>query len=115
LFGGVNKFSWGQRADRTGIWGRWHASQGFRSIRKWVNPVFLLGCYGCIFHGTGNSARISQNVGIRGGGFDPPPPPGTSLLTWIWTDEFEQETMTKLYYIYIYWTAVGLTPGGSST
>jgi hypothetical protein len=30
--GGFNKFSCGQRADRTGIWGRWPSSQWFRSI-----------------------------------------------------------------------------------
>jgi hypothetical protein len=33
-------------------------SQGFRSICKWVKHVFLLGRYGCIFHGTGNSAQL---------------------------------------------------------
>jgi hypothetical protein len=31
-----------------------------------VKPVFLLGCYGCIFHGTGNSAQLCQNFGILG-------------------------------------------------
>jgi hypothetical protein len=29
--------------------------------QKLVKPIFLLGCYGCIFHGTGNSE-------FRGGG-----------------------------------------------
>jgi hypothetical protein len=30
----------------------------------------------CIFHGTGNSARLCQNFGIiSGGGFEPPKPP----------------------------------------
>jgi hypothetical protein len=74
---GFNKFSWGQRAERTGIWGRKSPSQGFRSICKWVKPVFSLGCYGCIFHGTGNSAQLCQNFGIPGGGglnTLPPPP-----------------------------------------
>jgi hypothetical protein len=65
---GFNKFSWGQRAERTGIWGRQPPSQGFRSICKWVKPVFWLGCYGCIFHGTGNSAQLCQNFGITGEG-----------------------------------------------
>ena len=38
----------------------------------------MLGCYGCIFHGTGNSAQLCQNFGISGGGvWTPqiPPPP----------------------------------------
>jgi hypothetical protein len=26
------------------------------------------GCYGCIFHGAGNSAQLCQNFGISGGG-----------------------------------------------
>jgi hypothetical protein len=60
LFGGgrgvFTKFSWGQRAEKPGIWGREPPSQGFRSICKWVKPVLLLGCYGCFFNGTGNSA-----------------------------------------------------------
>jgi hypothetical protein len=29
----------------------------------------------CIFHGTGNSARLCQNFGINSGGFEPPNPP----------------------------------------
>jgi hypothetical protein len=37
-----------------------------------VKPVFLLGCYGCIFHGTGNSAQLCQNFGILGEGFEHP-------------------------------------------
>jgi hypothetical protein len=41
-------------------------SQGFLSICKWVKPVFW--CYGCIFHGTGNSAQLWQTLGISGGG-----------------------------------------------
>jgi hypothetical protein len=45
-------------------------SQGFRSICKWVKPLFLSGCYGCIFHGTGNSAKLFQNFWISG---DNPP------------------------------------------
>jgi hypothetical protein len=42
-----------------------------------VNPVFLLGCYGCIFHGTGNSGQFCQNLGIsgEGGGLNTPKPP----------------------------------------
>jgi hypothetical protein len=37
-----------------------------------MKPVFVLGCYGCVFHGTGNSAQLWQNVGISGqGGAEP--------------------------------------------
>jgi hypothetical protein len=45
---------------------------GFRPICKWVKPIFLLG-YRCIFHGTGNSAQLCQNLGISGeqGGLNP--------------------------------------------
>jgi hypothetical protein len=49
-------------------------SQGFHSICKWMKPVFVLGCYGCIFHRTGNSVQLCQNVGIWGGGFELPKP-----------------------------------------
>jgi hypothetical protein len=35
---------------------------------QWVKPVFWLGCYGRISHGTGNSAQLCQNFGILGGG-----------------------------------------------
>jgi hypothetical protein len=75
FFGGFNKFSSGQRAERTGIWGRQPPSQGFHSICKWVKPVFWLGCNGCIFHGTWNSAQLCQNFGISGKGVEPPNPP----------------------------------------
>jgi hypothetical protein len=30
-----------------------------------VKPVILLGCYRCIFHGTGSSAQHCQNYGIQ--------------------------------------------------
>jgi hypothetical protein len=40
-----------------------------------VKPIFLLGFYECIFHGTGNSAQLCQNFGIWEGvePFNPPP------------------------------------------
>jgi hypothetical protein len=54
-------------------------SQGFHSICKWVKSAFWLCCYGCIFHGTENSAQLCQNFGIWGGGVlnppNSPPPP----------------------------------------
>jgi hypothetical protein len=39
-----------------------------------MKPVFLLGCYGFIFQGTWNSARLYQNFGIPGGGEVENPP-----------------------------------------
>jgi hypothetical protein len=47
-----------------------------------MKPIFWLGCYGCIFHGTGNSAQLWQNFGISGGGLNPNSYPlGTPLET----------------------------------
>jgi hypothetical protein len=65
-----SRFSWGRAT--------WEACRG-----KWVNPVFLLGYYGCIFHGTGNLAQICQNFGISGAGVDRPVQPslGTPLTS----------------------------------
>jgi hypothetical protein len=77
--GGFNKLNWGQRAERMEIWGRLPPSEGFHSICEWVKPVFWLGCYGCIFHGTGNLARLCQNFGIPGE-FTPPNPLVTPLV-----------------------------------
>ena len=51
----------------------------FMKLKKWVKAVFLLGCYGCIFHRTGNSAQFCQNFGISGGFEHPKPPLGTPL------------------------------------
>jgi hypothetical protein len=56
------------------------ASQIQQFSKKWVKPVFLLGCYGFIFHGTGNLAQLFQNFG-NSGGFEPPNTPlGTPLI-----------------------------------
>jgi hypothetical protein len=80
---GFNKFSWRQRAERTGIWGRKAPSQGYRLICKWVTHVFLLGCHGSIFRGTGNSVQLYQNYGISlggGGWLKPQTPHGRPLL-----------------------------------
>ena len=48
-----------------------------------VKAVFLLGCYGCIFHGTGNSAELCQNFGISGGFEHPKPPPSVRHWTYV--------------------------------
>jgi hypothetical protein len=42
----------GQREGDLGV--------GFHSICRWVKPIFLLGSYGCIFHVTGNLARLCR-------------------------------------------------------
>jgi hypothetical protein len=44
------------------------------------------GCYGCIFHGTGNSAQLCQNFGISGGRLNPQNPPryATAQTRGVW-------------------------------
>jgi hypothetical protein len=58
LFGGVQQLQLRTKGRENGDLGAVAPSQGFHSICKWIKPVFLLGCYGCIFHGTGNSAQL---------------------------------------------------------
>ena len=36
-------------------------------LKKLIKTGSLLGCYGRIFHGTGNSAQLSQILEFRGG------------------------------------------------
>jgi hypothetical protein len=67
FFRGGSKIQLSAEGRENGDLGAEPSSQGFRSIYKWVKPVFLLGCYGCIFHGPGNSARLFQNFGISEG------------------------------------------------
>jgi hypothetical protein len=76
-----NKFSWRQRAERTGTWGRQPLSQGFHSICKWMQLAFWLGCYEYIFHGTGDLVELCQNFEISGGGGGGQTPFGTLLAT----------------------------------
>jgi hypothetical protein len=71
-------------------------SQGFNSICKWMKPIFLLGCYGCIFHGTGNSVQPCQNFGISGGGGWAPPNPLSVRHCW-W----------RVSYSYVYMSYIG--------
>jgi hypothetical protein len=62
--GGVPTNSVEDRGQRErGSGGGSSPSQGFCSIFKRVKPVFLLGCYGCIFRGTGTSAQLSKLQG----------------------------------------------------
>ena len=59
----------------------WRGGLFTKQLKKWVKAVFLVGCYGCIFHVTGNSAQLCQNFGISGGGVWTPqtPPLGMPL------------------------------------
>jgi hypothetical protein len=75
-WGSTNSIEYRGQIER-GSGGGQPPSQGFWSICKWVKPVFLLGCYGYIFHGTGNSAQLCQNFGIWGGGMNHPNPPNS--------------------------------------
>ena len=49
------------------LWGVIAGGEGFSRNNSKKLVVFLLDCYGCIFHGTGNSAQLCQNFGISGG------------------------------------------------
>ena len=64
------------REKKIPLWGghSWRGGLFTKQLKKWVKAVLLLGCYGCIFHGTGNSAQLCQNFGISGGGGLNPPP-----------------------------------------
>jgi hypothetical protein len=58
-FGGGSKDSVEERGQRErGSGGGSPLVRGSAKFCKWVNPAFLLGCYGCIFHGIGNSAQL---------------------------------------------------------
>jgi hypothetical protein len=82
--GGFNKFR-GQREQGSG--------GGSPLVRVPPNlqmgeTRILIRCLRCIFHGTGNSARLCQNFGIisgGGGGFNPPihPPGYASVLKYV--------------------------------
>ena len=52
----------------------WQGGLFTKQLKKRVKAVFLCGCCGCIFHGTGNSAQLCQNFGISGGGKGLKPP-----------------------------------------
>ena len=64
----------------------WRGGLFTKQLKKWVKTVFLLGCYWCIFHGTGNSVQFCQNFRISGV-FEPPKP--TPLGTPLITDDLE--------------------------
>jgi hypothetical protein len=74
FFGGVSTNSVEDRGQRERGLEEVAPQSGFHSIYKWVKPVFLLGCYGCIFHGTRNLAQLCQNLGFWGF-LNPPNPP----------------------------------------
>ena len=64
----------------------WRGGLFVKQLKKWVKPIFLSGCYRCIFHRTGNLAQLCQDFRISGGGggvFNPPtqtPPHSTPLV-----------------------------------
>jgi hypothetical protein len=68
FFGGVQQIQLRIEGTENGNLGAVAPTQGFHSICKWMKPIFWLGCYGCIFHGTGNSAQLFQNFEISGVG-----------------------------------------------
>jgi hypothetical protein len=74
FFGGIQQIQLKTEGREYGDLGTVPPSQGFRSNSKWVKPVFWLGCYGCIFHGTGNSVQLCQHLGISGEGMNPQTP-----------------------------------------
>jgi hypothetical protein len=86
---GVNQFSWRQRIERMEIWERSSPSQGFRLICNWVKPVFLLGCYECIFHGSENLSMLCQNFGIWGEGLNTSTPHPARYATDWYTPEYD--------------------------
>ena len=63
----------------------WQGGLFTKQFKKRVKAAFLLGCYGCIFHGTRNSAQLCQNFGISGeGGVEHPnPTPPLSVRHWL--------------------------------
>jgi hypothetical protein len=77
-----------------------------KQLKKWVKPVFWLGSYGCIFHGTGNSAQLCQN--LRWGGVEPPTTPlGTPLYVDSLRTAFNKYFSKK--FTWITWLKIGST------
>jgi hypothetical protein len=83
FFGGVQQIQLRTEGRENGDLGAVAPSLGFHPICKWAKPVFWLGCYRCIFHGTGNLAQLFHTFGIFGGGGCTPqtPPLGTPVHT----------------------------------
>jgi hypothetical protein len=74
-------FGWGGSTNSVGDRGQRERGSGGGSplvrgstqfSNEW-NPYFVLGCYGCIFHGTGNLAQLCQNFEISGWVWTSPP------------------------------------------
>jgi hypothetical protein len=61
-----------------------------------VKHILLLGCYGCIFHGTGNLVQLCQNFGIPGGG-GVRTPPNTLRYANVPTGDHVQGTVQSRY------------------
>jgi hypothetical protein len=100
FFGGVQQIQLRTEGRENGDLGAVPPSQGLHSICRWVKPVFLLGCYGFIFHGSRNLAQL-RNFG-GGVGVEPPPPRSArhwlSLRKWneVWTYLFARGRKPQL-------------------
>ena len=69
----------------------WQGGLFTKQLRKWVKAVFLLGCYGCIFRGTGEFGSALSKLRNFGGVWTPQTPSpryatATSQKTWILMD-----------------------------
>jgi hypothetical protein len=94
---GVQQIQLRTEGRQNGDLGAVAPSQGFHSICKWVKSVFLLDCYGCIFHGNGYSAQLCQNFRIWMG--VEPLPPGTPLLKFTYFQKFLTTNCTQWIFI----------------
>jgi hypothetical protein len=68
----TQEFFSGGKGSTNSVEDRGPPCQGFHSICKLMKPIFRLGCYGYIFHETGNSAQRWQNYRILGEVRNPP-------------------------------------------
>jgi hypothetical protein len=82
-FGGFNKFSWGQRAERTGIWGRWPPSQGFHSICKMSETRILIRLLRMYFPENWEFCSALSKLRNFGGGGGGEPTNPLSVRHWI--------------------------------
>jgi hypothetical protein len=84
LGGGSLLVSSAQFANEWQSWAEFPVPMGYASnnlIR--IRVVFLLGCYRCIFHGTGNSAHFFITSDLGGEPLEHPSPPRYTTTDWI--------------------------------
>ena len=76
----------------------WRGGLFTKQLKKWVKAVFLLGCYECIFHGTGNSAQLCRNFGISGWCWTPQTPPRYATgCVWYRNLIYEEPDISQLW------------------